>query len=55
LSVSAFRREVRAIFPGLSSSEKHRFYQQAADLLQAPGHPKSVDAVKPLGVDPTWD
>jgi hypothetical protein len=55
LSVSEFRREVREIFPGLSSSEKHRFYQQAADLLQAPGHPKSVDAVKQLGVDPTWD
>ena len=55
LSVSAFRREVRAIFPGLSSSEKHRFYQQAADLLQTPGHPKSVAAVKPLDVPPTWD
>ena len=55
LSVSAFRREVRAIFPGLSSSEKRRFYLQAADLLQTPGHPKSVAAVKPLDVPPTWD
>ena len=55
LSVSAFRREVRAIFPGLSSSEKRRFYLQAADLLQTPGHPKSVAAVKPLDVHPTWD
>jgi len=55
LSVSAFRREVRAIFPGLSSSEKRRFYLQAADLLQTPGHPKSVAAVKPLDVSPTWD
>jgi hypothetical protein len=55
LSVSEFRREVREIFTGLSSSEKHRFYQQAADLLQAPAHPKSVDAAKHLSVDTTWD
>jgi len=55
LSVPEFRREVREIFTGLSSPEKHRFYQQAADLLQAPAHPKSVDHAEHPSVAKTWD